>query len=111
MLLLCVAVAIQVLDKKKEPSIRLLPDPKWETKDPLYATVTEARKYLGTSRQYVHKLIRLGKIRTLNQEFKDSNKEKISLLERAHLYAMFNVKEFLLVEDVIAIKKRQVDNR
>lgn len=105
------AVAIQVLDQKKEPSIRLLPDHKWETKDPLYATVSEVKDYLGVSRQYVHKLIAQGKIRTLNQDFKQSSKDNISLLERAHCYAIFKVKYFLLIEDVLAVKKRQVDNQ
>jgi len=105
-----VAVAIQVKTEDSEPSIRLLPDHKWETKDPLFATVSETAKYLGTSRQYVHKLITQGKIRTLNQDLESADKPQLSLLEKAHIYATFKVKLFLYIEDILAIKKRQVDN-
>lgn len=105
------AVAIQVKTEDSEPSIRLLPDHKWETKDPLFATVSETAKYLGTSRQYVHKLITQGKIRTLNQDLESAkHKTPLTLLERAHIYATFKVKLFLYIEDILAIKKRQVDN-
>tara|TARA_Y100000589_G_scaffold262557_1_gene252883 strand:- start:444 stop:773 length:330 start_codon:yes stop_codon:yes gene_type:complete len=105
-----VAVAIQVKTEDSEPSIRLLPDHKWETKDTLFATVSETAKYLGTSRQYVHKLITQGKIRTLNQDIESSKaKTPLTLLERMHMYAVFKGKLFLYIEDILAIKKRQVD--
>ena len=108
MLLFSVAVAFKVLEKNSEPFITVLPDPKWNTKDPMFATTGEAAKYLGVSRQRVHQFIQDGTLRTLNQDLDTSDSKNLSLLERAELFAFSRVKLFIYVEDVISLKKSRL---